>query len=73
MSGFGLELGIDSKRVRILDLAEAVEVELSDEGGEFIVFEKLGDDFLFEGGGVFDNESFPVIGPGGYEGMVREV
>jgi len=28
------------------------------------VFEKLGDDFLFEGGGIFDNEGFPVIGPG---------
>jgi len=35
------------------------------------VFEKLGDDFLFEGGGIFDNEGFPVIGPAAYLWITR--
>lgn len=52
-------------QVLALDLPEAVEIELTDEGGEVVVLEKGGDGFGREDDGVFHDEGVAFAGPAG--------
>jgi len=45
------------------DLVEAVEVELADEAGQFVVFEVLGKDAFFESLHVFYIEGVALLRP----------
>jgi len=61
VGSLSLQPGVNLYRIRILDLAESVKIELTHERAKFGVLEKLRNNGLFEHICVLYDEGFSVI------------